>query len=401
MMLKNSLPRLPFLALVIVLLFASCTEDEPLGLSDEPDLGTDPVEVVFNGQLDLSDPYNYATQSLPEYITRDNTRGNQITDAGASLGRVLFYDQELSSTRTISCASCHRQEHAFGDPSIASTGVAGTTGRHSMRLINARFGSEARFFWDERAATLEQQAVQPIQDHIEMGFSGTGGDPSFADLLTRLNGLGYYGELFTGAFGSAEATEERIGEALAQFIRSIQSFDSKYDEGRAQVNNDGQRFPNFTDEEDRGRQLFGGRPQFNGDNVRIGGGLGCGLCHQSPEFSIDPRSGNNGVTATIVGGFPDFEVTRSPSLRDLFQPDGAENGPYMHNGALRTINDVLDHYNVIPEANPGLDRRLSPTNRPQRLNLTDDERSAVVAFLKTLTGTAVYADERWSNPFID
>jgi cytochrome c peroxidase len=234
-----------------------------------------------------------------------------------------------------------------------------------------------------------------------MGFSGADGDPSFSDLLVRLNGLDYYGELFTGAFGSAEATEERIGEALAQFIRSIQSFDSKYDEGRAMVNNGGQEFPNFTEEENRGRQLFGNRPQFSNDNQRIGGGLGCGSCHQSPEFSIDPRSRNNGVTASIGGAFPDFDVTRSPSLRDLFQPDGTENGPYMHNGSLRTINDVLDHYNAIPSINPQLDGRLMPANAPQRLNLSEGERSAVVAFLKTLTGAAVYSDERWSDPFVE
>lgn len=155
---------------VLVLLATSCAEDEPLNLNDQPGPGTGSIDEVFNGQLDLSDPFNYATQAVPDYINRDNTGGNQITDAGATLGRVLFYDQALSSDFTVSCASCHRQSLAFGDSDVASVGVAGTTARHSMRLVNARFGNEARFFWDERAATLEEQAVQPIQDHIEMGF---------------------------------------------------------------------------------------------------------------------------------------------------------------------------------------------------------------------------------------
>jgi len=398
-MLSNHLSS--FLAIVLALSFVSCAEDEPLGPSGQPNTETDPIEIAFNGQLDLSDPHNYATQSLPAYITRDNTGNNLITDAGATLGRVLFYDKALSSIGTTSCASCHQQELAFSDGAIASTGVAGTTSRHSMRLVNARFGSEVRFFWNERAATLEDQTAQPIQDHIEMGFSGIDEGPSFEDLLDRLNGLDYYTPLFTGAFGSGEATEERISEALAQFIRSIQSFDSKYDAGRAQVNNEGQQFPNFTEEENRGRQLFGNRPQFNNDNERIGGGLGCGSCHQSPEFSIDPRSRNNGVTASTGGAFPEFNVTRSPSLRDLFRPDGGENGPYMHNGFLRTIDDVLDHYNAIPSINPQLDGRLMPADTPQRLNLSAEERSAVVAFLKTLTGSAVYSDERWSDPFVE
>jgi cytochrome c peroxidase len=387
-----------FSALCLVLV-SGCAADEPFLPTGQPDPEVDPVDVTFDGRLNLSDPFNYASQSIPDYIDRDNTGQNTITDAQATLGRVLFYDRQLSATRTISCASCHLQELAFGDNSIASVGVSGSTGRHSMRLVNARFGSEPRFFWDERASTLEEQTTQPIQDHIEMGFSGAGGDPSLNDLLDRLNTVEYYGPLFTGAFGSAQVTEPRMQQALAQFIRSIQSFDSKYDEGRAMVRNGGEQFPNFTAEENLGRELFGGRPQVGGNNERIGGGLGCGSCHQGPEFSIDPNSQNNGVTTIIGGGIPDFSVTRAPTLRDLFQPDGTPNGPFMHNGAFRTMDDVLDHYNAIPAGNPQLDRRLSFAGQPQRLNLTPEERQAVIAFLKTLTGSAVYTDERWSNPF--
>ncbi|WP_246144128.1 cytochrome-c peroxidase [Neolewinella aurantiaca] len=396
----NSFPRYFLLCTAGFLFFFSCAEDDPLLLSDDTDSETDPIDITFDGQLDLADPFNYATQAIPDYIARDNTENNRLTDAGATLGRVLFYDSALSSSQTISCASCHQQSLAFGDVSVASTGVAGTTERHSMRLINARFGDEERFFWDERSASLEAQTTEPIRDHVEMGFSGNDGDPSFDELLDRLNGLDYYGELFSAAYGSPEATEERIAESLAQFIRSIQSFDSKYDEGRAQVNNNRQQLPNFTAEENRGMQLFLGQAQFNG-NERIGGGLNCGSCHEAPEFSIDPQSGNNGVTGTITGTAADFSVTRSPTLRDLYRPDGSENGPFMHDGSLSTIDDVLDHYNNIPAANPQLDRRLRQGNQPQRLNLTADERSAVVAFLKTLSGSAVYSDERWSNPFID
>jgi cytochrome c peroxidase len=390
-----------FFIIVSVLLLSACAADEPIIPVDQPgsDPEDDPIEITFGGELDLSDPFNYASQEIPDYIDRDNTDQNAITDSRATLGRVLFYDRQLSTIRTISCASCHRQELAFGDNSIGSVGVAGTTGRHSMRLINARFGSEPRFFWDKRANTLEEQATQPIQDHIEMGFSGTDGEPALNDLLTRLNALDYYGALFTNAFGSAQVTEPRMQQALAQFIRSIQSFDSKYDEGRAMVQNGGERFPNFTDEENLGRELFGGRPQVGGDNERIGGGLGCGACHQGPEFSIDPNSGNNGVTGTLGGGAPDFSVTRSPTLRDLFQPDGTPNGPFMHNGSFRTIDDVLNHYNAIPASNQQLDRRLSFAGRPQHLNMTPAERLAIIAFLKTLTGSAVYTDERWSDPF--
>jgi cytochrome c peroxidase len=107
-----------------------------------------------------------------------------------------------------------------------------------MRLINSRFARENKFFWDERANTLELQTTQPIQNHIEMGFSGTLGDADLNTLITKLQKIGYYQELFKYTYGSETVSENKIQLALAQFIRSIQSFDSKYDAGRALVAND-------------------------------------------------------------------------------------------------------------------------------------------------------------------
>ena len=225
--------------------------------------------------LDLTRPENYANQPVPAYITKDNTpAGNEITDLGATLGRVLFYDKRLSRNDTISCSSCHHQQNGFSDTATASSGVAGTTGRHSMRLINARFSDEMKFFWDERAASAEVQATQPIQDHVEMGFSGTDGDPDFSDLVTKLSAIEEYQVLFQGVFGEATINEERIGKAIAQFVRSLQSFDSKYDAGRA-IRNEGQPFPNFTASENTGKQLFLSPPN--------NGGAGCAGCHRPPR----------------------------------------------------------------------------------------------------------------------
>ena len=119
------------------------------------------ILATFGSNINLSSLENYANQTKPNYITRDNSTGNPITDKGATLGRMLFYDKNLSKNNTISCSSCHKQELAFGDNVVASVGVNGTTGRHSMRLVNARFGNEAKFFWDERAATLEAQTTFP------------------------------------------------------------------------------------------------------------------------------------------------------------------------------------------------------------------------------------------------
>ena len=340
--------------------------------------------------LDLTAPENYANQPVPTYITKDNTPNNNgITDLGATLGRVLFYDKRLSRNDTISCSSCHNQDNDFSDTATASTGVSGTTGRHSMRLVNARFSTERKFFWDERATSAENQATKPIRDHVEMGFSGSDGDPGFTDLVAKLSSIEEYQVLFQGVFNDPAINEERVGKALAQFVRSIQSFDSKYDAGRA-VRNDNQTFPNFTTNENNGKQIFLSPP--------VNGGGGCSACHTPPEFDIDPNSGNNGVVASLGGG-NDFTNTRSPSLRDLVGSNGTSHGGFMHNASLPTLLSVVNHYNAIPAVVTGLDNRLRQGPNPQRLNLTAQQKSDLVAFLQTLTGSSIYSDEKYSTPF--
>ena len=359
------------------------------------------VEAEFGSTIDLNNLANYANQTVPSYITKDNSQGNAITDAGATLGRVLFYDKNLSSNNTISCASCHKQEFAFSDTNVASTGVNGTTGRHSMRLINVKFATETKFFWNERAINLETQTTMPIKDHGEMGFSGENGDMSFDDLITRLNGIGYYKELFKFVYGTEEITEAKIQSALAQFIRSIQSFDSKYDTGRALAANDGQPFSNFTAQENMGKNLFLTPPTFNSNSVRTSGGLGCGGCHRAPEFDIDPNSLSNGFGGSINGG-PDLTNTKAPTLRNLIQTNETLNGPMMHTGIITSLQAAIGHYGNLTTAaqnNSNLDPRLKPNGIGQQLNLNATEMDAVIAFLKTLSGTDVYTNQKWSNPF--
>jgi cytochrome c peroxidase len=375
-----------------------------LGCKKDP-ASSDPysaIKAAFGTRIDPNNLANYANQGKPAYIAFDNTAGNTITDAKATLGRVLFYDKQLSIDNSISCGSCHIQKFAFSDTAVASLGVQnGRTGRHSMRLINARFSSEVKFFWDERAATLEQQTTQPIQDHAEMGFSGQNGRPNLSALLTKLSGIGYYKELFQFVYGDQNITEPRMQECMSQFIRSIQSFDSKYDVGRAQVAQEQQGFPNFTQQENMGKNLFFMPPQFNQSGVRTGGGLGCGGCHRPPEFAIDPNSGNNGIIGVLNGTGIDINNTRSPSLRDLTGPTGETNGPMMHTGGLKTLQAVIGHYgqiNLTP-GNTRLDPRLRPNGVGLNLNLDQPTVDAVVAFLKTLTGSAVYTSEKWADPF--
>ncbi len=382
-----------------VLLCSSCGSDD--GSDYVP---IDPyanITATFGSTINPTGLLNYANQSVPAYITKDNTAGNAITDKGATLGRVLFYDKNLSSNNTVSCATCHQQANAFGDSNIASNGVLGSTGRHSMRLINARFANETRFFWNERAINLETQTTMPIKDHGEMGFSGTDGDQDFAGLISKLSAIGYYRELFQFVYGSEEITENKIQLALAQFVRSIQSFDSKYDAGRTQAANEGQPFVNFTAQENQGKNLFLMPPVFDATGNRTSGGLGCAGCHAPPEFDINPNAGNNGIIGILNDNGIDVNNTRAPSLRDLVKTDGTTNGPMMHTGVINTLQAAIGHYGTINLApgNTNLDPRLRPNGFGQQLHLTAAEVNAVIAFLRTLSGTNVYTDPKWSNPF--
>lgn len=356
---------------------------------------------TFGTQINPAQWSNYSGQAIPAYITKRNSGG--VDNARASLGRVLFYDKNLSVDNTVACASCHKQAIAFTDTALASQGVGGgLTGRHSMRLINTRFAQETRFFWDKRAATLEDQTLQPIQDHNEMGFSGLAGRPALGDLLTKMAATDYYPVLFKAVYGDSQVTAARVQESLAHFVRSIVSFDSRYDQGRAAVANDAQAFPNFSDQENTGKALFLGAPQFNAQGVRTAGGLGCNACHRSPEFDIDPASGNNGIIGRLNAAGQDLTNTRAPSLRDLVGRNGEPNSPMMHTGVIPTLQAAIGHYGNI-NANPAntlLDPRLRPNGVGQQLQLTAPEVNAVVAFLRTLTGQAVYTDVKWSDPFV-
>ena len=340
------------------------------------------------GVIDLAALPNYAKQPKPGYIFWNNTPGdNPTTNTGATLGRLLFYDKRLSRNNTVSCSSCHQQSHAFGNPAVAGTGINGMTERHPMRLVNARFALP-QFFSDRRAQTLESAVTRPFHSAIEMGFSGTNGDPDFAALLAKIAALPEYQILFRAAFDSPAIDETSIQKALSQFIRSIESFDSKYDAGAVLVPSVSDPFPNFTESENRGKQLFITDPTI----MPSRGGAGCAGCHLTPHFATS-ANWNNGVV-TKIGGGTDFTVTKAATLRDLVNPSGQLNGPMMHDGSFTSLAQVIDHYASIP---PGIPNTSFPQG--QTLNLTAQDRVDLEAFLRTLSGTAVYTDPKWSNPF--
>ena len=387
---------------LFVIVAIACSKEE--SVNTQIPVSYEAIKTAFGDNINMNNLAEYAGQTKPNYILKDNTGGNTITNSKATIGRVLFYDKSLSLNNSISCASCHKQEFAFSDPEKVSSGISGgISQRHSMRLVNSRFAVERKFFWDERAGSLELQTTQPIQDHAELGFSGQNGRPGFSALLSKLQALAYYNELFKFAYNDINITEARIQECLAQFIRIIQSFDSTYDVGRDLVANDNQNFPNFTQAENAGKYLFMAPPVFDSNSSRIGGGIGCNSCHNAPEFDIDANSRNNGIIGQASGTGRDLTNTRSPTLRDLTRTNRSANSPMMHTGGIVGLRGILNHYNNInfnPGQNPNLDPRLAPNGIGQKLNLTENEITAVVAFLETLAGTNVYTDKKWGDPFL-
>ncbi len=333
---------------------------------------------------------NYANPVLPPQflqqpiLGQDNTPANNIvSNAGATLGRVLFYDKRLSINHTIACASCHQQASGFSDPHRFSTGFAGgLTGRNSMGLANARWYQRRAFFWDERSATLEIQVLQPIQNAVEMGMT-------LPLLETRLAAEPYYQTLFSSAFGTPQVTSDRISRALAQFVRSIISTQTKYDAG-VPVN-----FTNFTAQENQGRQIFNGQG-------------GCATCHGTDNFVPGPAIFNNGLenpyvdkgVGGITGRAQDEGLFKVPSLRNI-----ALTGPYMHDGRSATLEAVVEHYNSGVVNHPNLSPQLrNPPGgpgggQPRRLNLTAAQKAALVAFLRTLTDNSLASDPKFADPF--
>ena len=354
-------------------------------------------------------PYNYSKVDWPPHFASvidrfDNTPAdNPITDHGATLGRVLFYDPSLSADGTVSCGSCHKQELGFTDDRRLSVGIDGQqVDRNSMSLVNARFYQRGRFFWDERARKLEQQVLMPIENPKEMGHS-------LDALEVQLAKDPLYTPLFNKAFGDPEVNRERIAKALAQFIRSIVSYQAKYDVGAAQVRRIDRDFPNFTQEENLGKRVFLGRGN-------------CASCHLgnalpfNPNLPDDPvrrgprqiafftmsRPAVNGIDADTEdadpgvgganGGDLDRGAFKSPSLRNL-----AVTGPYMHDGRFATIDRVIEHYNWSVRPHPNLDGRVR--FMIDGIALPETQKVALAAFLETLTDHAVLTDPKYSNPF--
>ncbi len=399
-------PKIIF-ALTAFSVFVACNSD------DNNDISNNDYSDIYNLP---STPYNYSNPNFPETFTPyvlgfDNTpTDNPITDDGVTLGRVLFYDKNMSANNTKACASCHLQEFGFSDNKPKSEGFeGGHTFRNSIGFANTGFYKAENMFWDHRAATLEEQVLMPIQDDVEMGMTLEG-------LVEKIGALDYYNPLFENAFGSKTVTSDKISKALSQFVRSIYSFNTKYDEGIEITNDIFVDFPNFTAQENLGKDIFNGKLTPGA----IGTCITCHMPNATPLHFEQPvpdnanqvifsgaEPDNIGLDEDInvedngVGAFLGIESLyghfKTPSLRNL-----ELTAPYMHDGRFATLEEVVEHYSTGVKPHPYLSAHMKDGDGgPRHLNLTDEESAALVAFLKTLTDYELIYDEKFSDPFVD
>ncbi|KGE85788.1 MAG: cytochrome-c peroxidase [Phaeodactylibacter xiamenensis] len=375
------IPALPlFLALLTLTLFSACQEDntgDPTVCDNCPQ--EEPILADYN-------PTDYSFDYLPDHFPNPILPpDNPMTEEGIALGRMLFYDPILSRDSTISCGSCHFQELSFTDGVAVSTGIDGQLGvRSSMPLVNLAFNPRG-FFWDGRSATLEEQALVPIEDHREM-------DESWDVVEEKLRNHPDYPAKFREAFGIEYASEidrNLAVKAIAQFERTMVSYQSRFD----QVVWAQQGWP--TEEEQMGRDLF-----FVEQALPTQEHPGCSHCHGSSLFT-ENNFFNNGISnVEDLESFPDKgfgEVTgniydngkfRAPTLRNI-----ALTAPYMHDGRFATLEEVLDSYAAGGHGIANEDPNIQP------FALSDEQKQAMIAFLNMLTDTSFVNNPAFSNPF--
>jgi len=349
-------------------LFGSCSDSDPLILAPEPTL---PVQVA-----------NYAE---PEHATSFwiNQSAYTVTDEGATLGRVLFYDKILSKNNKVSCGSCHAQNVGFADPLPFSEGInAQILTRHTPAISNCY--DDEFLFWDGRAGSLHELALKPIRNHKEMGLDET------EFMIAKIHKASYYEELFTAAFGDHEVTEERIASAISQFITSMISGNSKLDRTNAGEES-------FSQVEDMGRNIFFGEGRcyqcHSGLDFNVRGGFFGGWGPSRANIGLDKEYADNGFGVFDPKATGEFKI---PTLRNI-----AKTAPYMHDGRFASLKDVINHYNknIADHPNLAVELRDWVTNDPARLGLDEAQVNSLIKFLETLTDDRYLSDPKFSDPF--
>ena len=348
---------------------------------------------------ELPDDY---TVNMPSHLGNAGLFARPVERDKAVLGRVLFYDKKLSSDGTVSCASCHKQDIAFSDDKAFSEGVSDrSTARNSFALgsvanFSAYYGTDLngsnaiRFFWDNRAETAADQSKSSMTDENEMNMK-------MHEITAVVQNQAYYAPLFKKAFGTETVTEERVLEAVANFVNAMGSFSSKFDLeankhslqftggfGNVVFNDD---FSGFTAAENAGKTLYN---------------TNCSSCHSGNMGRPVLQLANNGLdlspTDLGVGGITGVNNQKGtfkvPTLRNV-----ALTGPYMHDGRFATLEEVIDFYSTGIQSHPNLHADLKSGGQPKQFNFTATQKANLIAFLNTLTDDHLLKDAKFSDPF--
>lgn len=320
-----------------------------------------------------------ASIEIPSYVKSfvgdmPHPSDNLLTEEGIALGRKLFYENMLSNDLSISCASCHIQENAFDDPRPFSQGTNGLFGdRNAMAIVNA--GWDKKFFWDGRRNSLEGQAHDPVTNPIEMANN-------WPEVVNRLQSNNVYPDLFFKAFGTNTIDSNLVVKAIAQFERTLVSFNSKFD--KYYHGNDSALFT---------------QQEKNGLNIFMGKGM-CNNCHLTNSLFTDRDFKNNGLDVNPVdAGLMKFTGLSSdrgkfkvPTLRNI-----AQSAPYMHDSRFVTLEEVVNFYsNGVKQGSPNIDEHMPDFG--SGLNLTPQEKAELIAFLNTLTDTEFLSNPAFSDP---
>jgi cytochrome c peroxidase len=323
--------------------------------------------------LDLPEtPYVYYEIHYPE-------RYYDSLNKMATLGRVLFYDGHLSLNNGISCASCHKQAVAFSDNAALSMGFEGRLTKRNSPGFHS-LGRTTSLFWDGRETNINNLALRPITNHVEMGIEDT------ATLPAKLAALPYYKTLFAAAYGKETITASKIAEAIAVFMKSITGKSSRLDKYNAGFKDA------LTAQELYGMELFD--TKYNCGACHLGGGSIYGGTPGFKDIGLDKTYADNG-RGDLPGQSAEKGKFKVPNLANV-----ALTAPYMHDGRFKTLSDVLDHYSGNIQNSDNLDTLLKKSNgEPMRMNISAQEKQAIIAFLGTLTDYSTITDPKFSNPF--
>ncbi len=299
---------------------------------------------------------------------------NPLTEEGILLGRHLFWEKKLSGDNTMSCGSCHMPQYSFSDPNPTSTGINGINGtRNAMVLQNLAWANE--FFWDGRALSLEEQIIMPVLDSIEM-------DETWSHFFEEIKHDNNYRRMFYDAFFTFEPDSTHAAKAIAQFLRTMVSTNSKYDKV---LRNEA----NFTPEENAG---------FDSFNSLSGGD--CFHCHGG-ILATDNSFKNNGLDefpidtgrGTITGLVNDQFKFKVPTLRNI-----EFSAPYMHDGRFQTLDEVINFYSILVQHNsPNIDP-LMEFSQSGGVQLDPQERAELKAFLLTFSDSDFINNPDFSDP---